>query len=356
MGYDDNGNRKRKYKTVNCTKKKAQEIKREMEKKYLNTKDLNDEILLKNHLKEFIDNHSRFISENTETSYRRQIDAYIIPHLGEYKLRELNTKVIDDFYTEMLRNGKIQSEGGLSKRSVRYLHTILNKALEKAKEWDRLKDNPARNATPPKRKRYKNKKVDPDELIEIVKACKDRRYKQIYEFTLRTGLRRGETLGLTWKAIDWDRNVVSIMQNLQKIEGNLKMKDLTKNDNAYNIPAGNKVIKLLKNIKQTQGKEKKVMGRSYKDDDLVFAKGDGSPYDPVWVSKKFSKLADWLGYNYTFHDLRHGFGAIQIRTGTHTKTLQKLMNHKSERTTADIYSHIAESQKTDAANKVDNYF
>lgn len=357
LGEDEQGIRRRKTKTVNMPYPEAKELMRELEDEILNKQHLNDNILLKNHLKEFIDTHAKTIKPLTEKSYRQQIDAYLIPNLGDYKLQELNAKIIDDFYTEMLENGMLRGAGGLSKRSVRYLHVILKKALDKAIDWDRLSENPADKATPPKKQRTKNKDVNPKELVEIINSVKEIHYKYIFEFALRTGLRRGEILGLKWSAVDWDRQMLSVMRNLQRLPDiGFIMQEYTKNNTAYTTPIGKKVIKILEEVEKIQKNHKVMFKREYKDDNLVFCNENGSPIDPDVLSSAFSRYAENNGSKYTFHDLRHGFGAIQIMSGTHTKTLQELLNHKSETTTADIYSHIAEKQKTDAAEKIDEFF
>ena len=67
----------------------------------------------------------------------------------------------------MLKNGKINKEDGLSKSSVRYLHIILRKALNKAINWDRLRENTTDGTSPPKRQKNKNKDVNPHRLIKI---------------------------------------------------------------------------------------------------------------------------------------------------------------------------------------------
>ena len=92
------------------------------------------------------------------------------------------------------------------------------------------------------------------------------------------------------------------------------------------------------------------------DDGFVFTWEDGRVIDPDTITRAFSRYSKKEGYKYSFHDLRHGFGTMQIITGTHIKTLQQLLNHKSERTTSDVYAHIIEGQKTDAAQKIDDFF
>src|SRR5690348_73714 len=49
--------------------------------------------------------------------------------LGSRRLAEIGPADLDIFYAHLLRAGRVHGEGGLSARSVRYLHTILGRAL-----------------------------------------------------------------------------------------------------------------------------------------------------------------------------------------------------------------------------------
>jgi len=55
------------------------------------------------------------------------------------------------FYNDMLENGK-----------------VLNKALKKTIDWDKIKENLCNSTSPPKWKRYKNIVVNRNELIHFI--------------------------------------------------------------------------------------------------------------------------------------------------------------------------------------------
>jgi predicted Zn-dependent protease len=58
---------------------------------------------------------------------------------------------LNTLYAALLADGrKDHAGGGLSPRSVRYIHTIIHRALKDAVRWGRLARNPADAADPPK--------------------------------------------------------------------------------------------------------------------------------------------------------------------------------------------------------------
>ena len=54
-----------------------------------------------------------------------------------------------------------------------------------------------------------------------------------------------------------------------------------------------------------------------------------------------------------FHDLRHTFATIALGNGMDVKTLSAMLGHVSAATTLDIYTHITNPMRSEAAAKID---
>ena len=106
---------------------------------------------------------------------------------------------LNRLYGTLLREGG--RDGGLSPRSVQYVHAILRKALDDAVAWGVLARNPADRATAPtqtavNRARIEMQTWSPAELrIFLEHVERDRLYAG-WLLTATTGMRRGEVLGL----------------------------------------------------------------------------------------------------------------------------------------------------------------
>jgi len=74
------------------------------------------------------------------------------------------------------------------------------------------------------------------------------------------------------------------------------------------------------------------------------------------VPSEFSNavIAAGLG-RVRFHDLRHTFGALKIEQGENVYYIQRQMGHSSVQVTIDVYGHLLESRKPDAAAKTDAF-
>ena len=64
--------------------------------------------------------------------------------------------------------------------------------------------------------------------------------------------------------------------------------------------------RLLRAHRETQELEKAFAGGAWQDDDLVFCQGDGRPWNPDFVSKRFKRLAAQAGVPLIKpHEARH---------------------------------------------------
>jgi len=73
----------------------------------------------------------------------------------------------------------------------------------------------------------------------------------------------------------------------------------------------------------------------------VFAKPDGRPYSPSWVSHRFALLVRRSGLPpVRLHDLRHGAATLALAAGADLKTIQDMLGHASIVLTADTYTSV----------------
>ena len=71
------------------------------------------------------------VKESTAYLYGRNIDLYIVPHLGAVKLEALTAPMVQKFYNVLL-NPDREEGNPLSPKTVRNIHGVLHKALQQA--------------------------------------------------------------------------------------------------------------------------------------------------------------------------------------------------------------------------------
>jgi hypothetical protein len=109
----------------------------------------------------------------------------------------------------------------------------------------------------------------------------------------------------------------------------------------------------LKTHRAKQGKEGLLLGAGYKDEDLIFARANGSPWPPTQLSSEFARLARKRGIRIRFHDLRHTHATHLLKAGVPVRVVSERLGHAAASITLDVYAHVLPGQQQEAAAKVD---
>jgi len=293
----------------------------------------------------------------TWESYKYQVNGHIIPALGHLKLAQLQTAHIQRLYNEKLHGGRLDGkDGGLSPKSVRYIHTVIHSALEQAKKEGMVTINPADAVKLPKREQKEIKYLDMADAAIFLAMAKESKHFAAFYLALNTGMRRGELLGLRWKDIDFEAGQLTVNQGLVRVSGQglVFQEPKTKLSNRV-INLAPAVVQVLKEHKKRQNETRLKAGGAYREDlGLVFANELGEPICPRAFTRVFERLIKKAGLDVTFHGLRHTFATLALEQGVDVKTIQETLGHHSSAFTMDVYSSVTAKMKREAADKVGN--
>ena len=166
---------------------------------------------------------------------------------------------------------------------------------------------------------------------------------EFYYVEFSTGLRRGELLGLKWEDVDYEEKTLEIRRQVIRVQGHIEEGPL-KTDNAYRkIAIGDDVIEILRDLYEREGKASPY----------IFPSPNGGPQDPDSVLPMFKRIMKRAGLpELRFHDCRHTFCKIALSKGVDFKTLSSILGHYSVAFTLDVYGHVTDDMKRDAADKV----
>ena len=142
------------------------------------------------------------LSPVTAQTYEYMAKKYIIPALGQIPLTQLKPEHLQQFYSEKLSGGRHDGKGGLSARTVRYMHVTLHKALQSAIKLGMIVRNVADAVEIPKLKRHEMQTMNESDLHIFLEYAKDTPYYALFYTAIFTGMRRSELLALRWTDID----------------------------------------------------------------------------------------------------------------------------------------------------------
>jgi integrase len=115
-------------------------------------------------------------------------------------------------------------------------------------------------------------------------------------------------------------------------------------------------ISALRHRQAQQDEECQWAGSSWQNDwNLIFTTQDGKPLDERNVLRRFQeKILPIAGIpKMRLHDLRHSAVAILIAQGVNIKAISELLGHGSVAFTLQVYGHLLEETKREAADKMD---
>ncbi|SHM38611.1 tyrosine-type recombinase/integrase [Ruminococcus flavefaciens] len=102
------------------------------------------------------------------------------------------------FFNEKLKNSKLNGSGGLSPQTIKNMHDMIHRALNKAVHLEMITKNPTDFVTLPKRKKSEMRYLTLDEQKLLQDALKGERLEMPVLLALYTGMRQGEMFGLKW--------------------------------------------------------------------------------------------------------------------------------------------------------------
>lgn len=298
------------------------------------------------------------VRASTLASYRRNLEQHVVPTIGHIPLRVLDAGALNGLYAQLLTSGRRDSKvGGLSPRTVRYIATILHRALRDAVRWGRISVNPATAADPPRAKVVKEaqptmKVWSAAEVEQFLTVTADSRYQPAWLTLATTGMRRGELLALTWDDVDLERRSITISKALVVL-AHVPQLGPTKTGKARSIELDARTVMSLRSWRLRQAKERLLMGRGYRDKGLVFTHPDGRWYHPERFSREFDRAVGRHGLQrIRLHDLRHTWATLALEAGVHVKVVSERLGHSSSVITLDTYSHVSAAMASDAAEQV----
>ncbi len=188
------------------------------------------------------------------------------------------------------------------------------------------------------------------EAREFLDAARADRLHALYELALRTGLRKGELLGLHWEDLDLNSGTATIRRSLQRTStgGLIQLPTKTRaSERRIALPAEG--LQSLKKHKERQYKERETPGPGWADSGLVFTTPTGGPLDPANLTRRFRSLLDRAGHRrIRFHDLRHSTATLLLEPGVELVVIKELLGHAHIGVTASVYAHVRLRLQRDA--------
>jgi integrase len=370
----ENGKRRQKRETLEAvTKKQAEAILAQREAEVLaqrkaleNGDGAKDEIILSDLFDSFLKQKRKQKEDNTIIRYETLVKLYLKPKFGNMQAKQLKPFHLMAAYSDWLENGR-EKRKSVSAKTIRHAHELLRNILNWGVRRELLSRNVAVSVEDddlPKVVQPKPQALTEDELRKLLAEAKSptsRSKKRGYisaqawfypavAFAVYTGARRGEVLALRWSDLKLEKKSVTIARSLTE----RMVFKAPKNDKARTIALPDALCSILESHKAVQAEERKALGEAYQDQDLVFARADGSAIDPwnfgraVLDCIKRAKVTP-----ITLHGLRDTHASLCAKAGVPLEVVSNRLGHASIGVTAARYLHVYSERDAQAASAFD---
>jgi integrase len=261
-------------------------------------------------------------------------------HLGGMRVARLRSSHVQTVFD------KAESR---ARNTIRNRRALLRQALNYAKVLELVTDNAAVEVIIPKARKHKPSPLTTAEvrsLIDYLTPASDETLP--YLFTVLTGWRQSEVVGLHWPALDLDDAAATVSNKIYRKRGQW-------HEGAPKSDAGSRVTAFvpllateLRAHRVRQMEARLRAGAMWEGQDLVFCNALGQPLHASTLLRRLKRTLKAAGLpEKTFHELRHSHATALLSLGIPLTTIQARLGHSDSRTT-QIYAEVAKELEREA--------
>jgi len=290
------------------------------------------------------------IAQTTADGYARIAKLYVIPYVGRKRLDQLSPADVRSMLASL-------RGAGLAPNTQRQARSVLRRALRTALADGLVTRNVAELVDGVRVGRQEGRTLTPQQARTLLTSAREYPYEALVAVLLSTGVRKGEALGLSWADLNLDATplTLSVQRSLKKdLRGAVYVSEPKTTGSRRTIHLPGSLVDVLRRHRVAQAAQRLEFGAGWGGHwaplDLVYTSSIGTPLDPDKVNKDVQAITQEAGLGtWTPHELRHSAASILLATGTPLKVVSEMLGHSSIRVTADVYGHLLEPARAEAA-------
>lgn len=285
------------------------------------------------------------VRPTTLAGYRWQCEKYVIPALGAVPVQKLTAAKIQAFYTALL-------DQDIKPRTIQLCHLRLKQGLAQAVKWSIIQTNPTDVVDVPTVRYKRSETWDRRHLRLFLSGSESDSLSPLWLILARTGMRRGEALGLRWRDVDLERGRVTIQQSVPLLNGAPIIQAPKTASGRRTIPVDQDVVQALKAFRKSWSATKLAADPTrWEDHDLLFCTALGRPLNPNNIARNYERIISTLNAErraddlpevprIRIHDLRHTHATLLLQEGVPVKVVSERLGHANIAITLNTYAHV----------------
>ena len=264
---------------------------------------------------------------------------------------------------------------GLSPKTILHHHRLISTILNQATRERLIPYNVADRSymKAPKQERKEADFLDEEQARQVLELLEKEpiKWRTALYLLMFSGLRRGELLGLEWKDIDFDNQVIHVRNTSQYVRKMGIITKCPKNETSVRtVKLSESMFTILTEYRDYWLKLREDMADRWQDkilitladgskkliqNDRLFIKDDSTPMHP-------DSLTDWTRDfvkrhnlpHFSPHSLRHTHATLLINDGVSIPAVSRRLGHSSISTTTRTYIHAIQAADEIASKAIDS--
>lgn len=296
---------------------------------------------------QWFEEYAQLNLRNTSYERMRRITHRIYPIIGHMRMDKITSRHIQQLINELALNGKNELNGNsLSRKIIIHHLSFVSVVFSYAVKMGMLSYNPCQNVSVPKGEAKEKEIYTLEEIAKVFELLDKEdvptKYRAFFKLAVYSGFRRSELLGLEWKDIDWNNNLISVKRTSNYVAGKGMYTDTTKTKKSQRtLKFADYVMEMLGKLKDEQDKEIEQLGDKWYYTDRIFVGWDGKPMN---INTPYKWFRDFCTKNHLkfcdIHSLRHLNASLLINGGVDIVAVSGALGHSQVSTTGNIYSHM----------------
>jgi integrase len=296
-----------------------------------------------------------FREESTKAHYQ-SVSSALKAALGDLLLTEIDASTLQDYCVACASGTKRKKLTGgkysrpLSERSIYDHYAVIRAILSKAKEWNKIKENPADVPCPVSITTTATRPtLEDDDIPTFIALAGNSGYHDELMVSLGLGLRRGEVFGLKWKDVNFTEKSVLIRR---EVTAKRWLLERTKTKAGYRAVGMPDAIASILTDRWLEAERRDP-------EDLIFCELSGktvetAKYDEVALVKSLDFKAFYKAMHeiraalniprLVPHSLRHAYATHLLRNGADLAAVAASIGHEKASTTLNIYAHAVKDR------------
>jgi integrase len=284
----------------------------------------------------------------TAANYRTVAEHHIIGPLGVRRLRDLSADDVDRWL--------LAESGKVSTRTLRLMHSLLNRAMRHAMARDKIKRNVVLLCDVPTGLVGRpSKSLTFDQAEAVLKAAEAFPLQAYIVMSLLIGGRTEELRALHWHEVDLDGqpNATPPVPASIAVYRSVRAGGDTKTvKSRRRLALPQRCVDALRRVRDR-------LPAAPAPDALVFATRNGTELDAHNVRRSFRQVVEAAGLDasaWTPRELRHSFVSLLSASGVRIEDISRLVGHSGTAVTEKVYRHQLHAVLDEGTTAMDDLF